>query len=1189
MAQEITISGLVPEEEIKSLQKLLSIFKDTSKSYADLAVQLSGGLRIKPGSLDELKLKVENSTSILKQQADTQNQLAKLQKDYQSVVNKLTEATKQRTATIIEEAKANDINAAAELKAQKAETERLKQQKMLNQETKNRKVSIEEVTQLLNYEANSYYETNQAVLTLERGLKSMSASEVNSPVGQETVAKIQALKKNLTDLDARMGNYQRNVGNYKSVWNGLQYQMQMISREVPNFFIDMRAGIISLSNNLPYLQDEFIKANKAYKEYIAAVKAGNTDIAKVDSAFKTMVSSIFSWQTAIIVAISLSVQYSKEIGNWVTSLFNGNKALVTLISSETQLAIARKKGMESSASERAELDLLYSKLKDNNISVTERNAVYQEWVKKHPEYSNILKGESVDIGLLNKAYLDLKNQIVATAMAKAYMDKITELTTKGDDALVKRQNQYVTYQKAVENYSTAVSKYNKMEEEGFGTATAKLDAKKKVEDARLEVVKSRDNWLDLIKTTKSYDSAIDAVQKKIDVGKLFPQPKEGTKQYWENLRTQSMSVLDSIDSKQKKMLDAGKTAGIDKSIVDSYKKAMSDLKKANDNIEIYDNVKKTNAQVEREQERHDRYMKRIDAELAKANATAIEQERENEIADIEAKYKEREVKIKGYSDKEMELRKALSVAMNKEINDVNEKYDTQIEQANLERRLDAIREDTLEELNQRLQIQLSANELLRNTEIREAEKRGEDVQAVNNKYNAKFLDIIQKNSLAQLGIIEKNADREAQFTDAINLEKSNKIESDYKKGLMNEDQYRDALFNLTKESGEAKLKLLLAEAETELKLYEKTLPQEKVEELRARIKLIKAQIDEFNNGLSNDENNPTKRWANGFSDALKNMQSVASNELGDTANIFGAFTNIIDRFIKHVQETGDDSFKNFWNSLSGADKVEMALSTFGQIFSGVNSLMSNMYDARISEIEKEQDANNDAYDAEEERIQKLEDAGAISSEEAEARKRSAKEKTEARNKELEKQKTELQVKQAKWDKANAVVQSIIATSVAITEALPNLFLAALVGVLGAAQTAMIVAQPIPKYAKGTKDHAGGYAIVGDAGKHEAVLTPSGEAYATPNVPTLVDLPLHSIVVPDAKDFYQKMKLRSDIGLLYRQAELDNSPIMVNVNNDYTRLEKEMREVKESNYMMMKYFKKMSVNNELNALKNKLKS
>lgn len=147
----------------------------------------------------------------------------------------------------------------------------------------------------------------------------------------------------------------------------------------------------------------------------------------------------------------------------------------------------------------------------------------------------------------------------------------------------------------------------------------------------------------------------------------------------------------------------------------------------------------------------------------------------------------------------------------------------------------------------------------------------------------------------------------------------------------------------------------------------------------------------------------------------------------------------------------------------------------------------------------------------------LTENGAISEEEAEARKRAAKQRTEEKNQELEKKKQELAKKQAIWDKATSMAQAGIATALAITQALPNLFLAAIVGAMGAIQVATIAATPIPSYAEGTKGngHPGGKALVGDAGKREAVLY-NGMAWITPDTPMIVDLPYGAQVLPDVE-------------------------------------------------------------------------
>ena len=108
-----------------------------------------------------------------------------------------------------------------------------------------------------------------------------------------------------------------------------------------------------------------------------------------------------------------------------------------------------------------------------------------------------------------------------------------------------------------------------------------------------------------------------------------------------------------------------------------------------------------------------------------------------------------------------------------------------------------------------------------------------------------------------------------------------------------------------------------------------------------------------------------------------------------------------------------------------------------------------------------------------------------------------------------------------WDKAASLAQAAIATALAVTKALPNIPLSVIVGALGAVQMAAIAAQPIPKYAKGTEDHPGGAAIVGDGGRRELIAV-GDRLMVTPDRPTLVDLPRHAKVYPDADAFKRSL-------------------------------------------------------------------
>jgi hypothetical protein len=161
----------------------------------------------------------------------------------------------------------------------------------------------------------------------------------------------------------------------------------------------------------------------------------------------------------------------------------------------------------------------------------------------------------------------------------------------------------------------------------------------------------------------------------------------------------------------------------------------------------------------------------------------------------------------------------------------------------------------------------------------------------------------------------------------------------------------------------------------------------------------------------------------------------------------------------------------------------------------------------------------------------------------------------------------------------------MATALAVTKSLPNIVLAALVGAMGAVQLATIIAQPIPKYAKGTKSHKGGLAIVGDGGKREGVITDKG-MWVTPDVPTLVDLPKGTVVIPDITKYTTHKGLKSDIQMVSTRKNGDN-PVIVNVDNDYTRLEKEMSGNRNELRKLNKVMKKMSKTSELRGIYGRL--
>lgn len=1196
MANEFKITDIVDKKAFDELTSLIAKFNETKEAYVNLTKDLAGGLRVKPGDLKELADKTEKYTNIMNQLVTTQNKLSDIQGRYKGILNDLNKNMKEflslsslsgkfdsLTSAIN---KASDaLKIASEAQKDNAQTTQRQAQAMqsasssisltssayaeilntvtsydnkakeLNESLSANKIRLDEIrrelsklskelskgiisqqeylnkvsdltikerdlvqqnkqyTSLLNAHskamvstAGSYNEMSAAVVQLENRFRNLSEYQRQGDQGVGLIKQIKQLKDELKAIDAQMGNYQRNVGNYTSHWNGLNASVQQVARELPSLAVGWNTFFLAISNNLPIMADEIKRARDEFK---ALQESGQKGV----PVWKQLTKSILNWQTALVVGITLLSVYGKDIMNWIESLFKAKEVTGDLIDYENKLLIARQKGIQDISRETTKLDLLYKTTQDTNKSMKERLAAANALQKMSPDYLGNMKKESILAGEAKEAYMQLRKELVASAIARAQLDEMTKIAAQRYKAWVKERNAYVSYLRSENELSKNNSDLQK---------TITLNAKKQWENAK--------------DSLSDYDKALKGMSESIDVDAL---------------------VNDSNDANKK------------------------------------------------EAEKYANYMKNIESELTKTRIALIEDRRKAEIASVENTYKENINKIKGYSAKENQLRSQYEEEKNKNIRDINEKYDLEreeyesdLEKRSIELKLDTIKNNSEKELEYKLDLLLRMNEILREEEIREAERRGEDVELINKKYDARFSSIIQDNISERLGLIKKGTDRELDILDTNSLKEINALNKQYKRGEINEKQYRDGIYRITKESGEAKLKLLLKEAEAELALSS-DLPQEKVDEIQRRIDKIKAQIEDFGNDMDNDENNPGKRWADDFNNSLGNLSSSANKYLGDSANIFNALGDIIGEITAKMDDAGD-SVLNFWGKLDDKGKLSFVLSSFAKIQDGITSIMTDIYDARIKRVEEEQEANEEAGEKELERIEKLENSGVITKEEAEARKRAAEQTTANKNKELEKKKEALQQKQAKWEKANAISQSIIATALAVSRALPNMVLAALVGALGAAQLATIIAQPIPKYAKGTDNHPGGLAIVGDGGKHEAVVTDRG-AYITPNVPTLIDLPRRAKVIPDVdierrSDFlppfdrlalYRSMNLRSDIGALMKDAERMGEPITVNVNNDYRKLEREMQSLNRSFEKMAKYQKKAAKEAELRNISNRI--
>lgn len=1168
MANEFVITDVVSKEALQQLKTLSLEFDSAKGKYVEFANTLAASSKTNPKTFDELSQKAHNYTSILEKLNKTQERMESIQTKQLTVLRQISQqfnsmsslqklnilfeqfsknvknasdmlaglssssnqvASAQENAAKSTQTASDTINqASAQLQAANmnyasiidtvqaydSEVTKLTADTIANKEAMNKidadvksleksykdgKISLSEYTKqsavLMQRHAElmaqnklysaqirahstyiisasgSYNEMNAAMLELQKRYKALSEADRESSVGKNLISQANSLNNKLKEIDAQFGNYQRNVGNYASSWNGLNVQTQQLLRELPSLTMSFNQFFLAISNNLPMFADELRRASEEFKRMKAE---GLTAI----PVWKQLLGSIFSWQAALVIGITLLSAYGSEIAKWVGSLFKAEKAVNEVASAETNLANARRKGISDSMKERTELDLLYKATQDASRSMKERNAAVEELQKKYPSYFGNMSKEDILLGKASSSYKELTKALIANAQARAIEDKLVENGRKRIELMDKVVNSVYQATMKEKELNELMAK---TPEGNYGSITISYDKlRREIESLKETAQSGRDAIL-----------SIDIANKKL---------------------ASSINVSDLLN-------DFGKS---DKAYEEAKKKA----------------------------EEYAEYIKKITEDLAKSRIDLIADGRKKEIAEVSREYEDRIKEIKGNSEKEIELRKNLETLKGKAIAEINDKYDKElleIEKANLENRLASIGDNSNEELDKRLNLQIQLNNMMRDAEINDAEKNGNDVLAIRMKYMKRENDLIMQNLEERFGMIESNTDRMIDRQETSALEEANLLKKQYANGEIGKEDYEKRLYDIGVKYAKARLETLLAEAEAEMTLVD--INSEKAKELQERIDKIKAQIDQLS---LDDANKKQEEWIDKFKSGLSEMNDAARDSLGETAGIFEGLSDIM----VGVAEKGKLTFKGTAEDVR--QSFGYLLKSVEKIVSGITSLMTDIHDARIENIEKEQEANDEAYDKEIERIESLEENGAISTEEAEARKRAAEDKTAAKNAELEKKKAALQEKQAKWDKANSIVQAGIATALAITKALPNLVLAALVGAMGAAQIAVIAAQPIPKYAKGTKDHPGGLAIVGDGGKKEGIITDNG-LFVTPDKPTLVNLPAHAQVIPDLSYIYDRDGLTSDYGMIEKKLkDMRESGIVVNVNNDYSSLEREMK-------------------------------
>ena len=263
--------------------------------------------------------------------------------------------------------------------------------------------------------------------------------EANKQAGKnytQEAANVQALTGQINGLKAGLKDLQKTkeeVAKTPSIdidteavtrkTNNLKMQFSQVARELPSLAMGPQMFILAISNNLPMLADAIADVRKQNELLAASGKKGVP-------VWKQLASSIFSWQTALVAAISLGIVFGKDIANWVSSLFKAKKELSETQQLQESLNTSRRKGGEAASEESAKLRILYTASQDTSKSMRERNKAVDELQKMYPDYFGKLSNEAILAGNAASAYDELTKAIIRKGQAQAAEDIVADYSKR---------------------------------------------------------------------------------------------------------------------------------------------------------------------------------------------------------------------------------------------------------------------------------------------------------------------------------------------------------------------------------------------------------------------------------------------------------------------------------------------------------------------------------------------------------------------------------------------------------------------------------------------------------------------------------------------------------------------------------------------------------------------------------------
>ena len=341
--------------------------------------------------------------------------------------------------------------------------------KALNNSERERKRVLQANVEIGRSREDSYDRLSAQYTALKTLVNNMTTAErEQTDAGKKLVENLKDIYERMNAMQQATGKFQLQVGQYSKAVSGLNIATTQVLRELPALAVSPTTFAIAISNNIPILQDYIIKVREsrtALMEQIAAAEAAGeaekaaalkAEAAKYKnlSVTKLLVKSIFSWQSALVLVMTVIPIVLRNLAKKRKEQAEYNDVLKETIDLQKELSKADLKASQEGAKAATKAKTLYNISQDLNRSYEERIASATELKRLYPEYLSNVDAEAIAAGKAAGAYDKLTEALIRRAKAQVYLNKISETEEKKMIAITAKEKALAEAEK--KNYDTYI-------------------------------------------------------------------------------------------------------------------------------------------------------------------------------------------------------------------------------------------------------------------------------------------------------------------------------------------------------------------------------------------------------------------------------------------------------------------------------------------------------------------------------------------------------------------------------------------------------------------------------------------------------------------------------------------------------------------------------------------------------------